>query len=70
MSLNFLHTKSMFFLVFKKVIHWYDTVNLKFCASISIVSDFHLTFTQPTFTCSKSTIEIPEQCVKSVQSYQ
>ena len=26
--------------------------------------------TQPTFTCSKSTVETPEQCVKSVQSYQ
>ena len=23
---------------------------------------------QPTFTCSKSTLETPEQCVKSVQS--
>ena len=26
--------------------------------------------TQPAFTCSNSTIETPEQCVKSVQSYQ
>ena len=26
--------------------------------------------TQPAFTCSKSTIETPEQCVKSVQSEQ
>ena len=25
-------------------------------------------YTRPTFTCPKSTMETPEQCVKSVQS--
>ena len=28
----------------------------------------HLETYQPAFTCSKSTMETPEQCVKSVQS--
>ena len=31
-------------------------------------SDFHLLLTQQAFTCLKSTMETPEQCVKSVQN--
>ena len=30
--------------------------------------DFLFASSQPAFTCSKSTIETPEQCIKPVQS--
>ena len=33
--------------------------------SLHIYHDYYI---QPAFTCSKATIEAPEQCVKSVQS--
>ena len=35
------------------------------CKMFSMLSKF----TQPVFTCSKSTLKTPGQCVKSVQSY-
>ena len=39
-------------------------IRLKHAAKISFTR-----LSQPAFTCSKSTIETPELCVKSVQSY-
>ena len=39
--------------------HWAELVN----RNVDVII-------QSAFTCSKSTVESPEQCVKSVQSYQ
>ena len=34
----------------------------------NLLQNLQIETTQPTFTCSKSTMETPEQCAKSVQS--
>ena len=43
-------------------------LNFYFHISLRCFKMFYEGLTQPAFTCSKSTMELPEQCLKYVQS--